>query len=353
MGERVISALAAILCVFCGAPSHSEPVKAEIAPDGTVTVPGFKLPPSIYLSDAARNALPRKAEDDGGVWWEQTASQTKAVEVRARIVEDSASHVAKLRDFYHVRVEETMIAGIHAYRVIPPHTKPGKILINLPGGGFLLGNAGGNGLVESIPVAGLSRIEVISIDYRQAPEAKFPAASEDVASVYRALLETYRPQGMGIFGCSAGGLLTAQSLAWFEKERLPMPGAGGIFCASGDARWGGDSWNWQKPLLGLAAPPTLDERFYYGGHDLTDPLMSPIQSLAMLSRFPPILLITATRAAELSSAVTTHRLLVKAGVDADLHVWDGLSHAFYYDSDLPESREAFQVMAKFFVKHLH
>ncbi len=55
---------------------------------------------------------------------------------------------------------------------------------------------------------------------------------------------------------------------------------------------------------------------------------------------------------DMSSAVNTHRELVKAGVDADLHVWDGLGHAFFYDIDLPESREAFDVMAAFFRKHL-
>jgi hypothetical protein len=44
--------------------------------------------------------------------------------------------------------------------------------------------------------------------------------------------------------------------------------------------------------------------------------------------------------------------LVKAGVEADLHVWDGLGHAFFYNIALPESREAFQVMADFFERHL-
>ena len=58
------------------------------------------------------------------------------------------------------------------------------------------------------------------------------------------------------------------------------------------------------------------------------------------------------RAHDLSGAVNTHRELVKAGVEADLHVWDGLGHAFFYDSSLPESREAFQVQAAFFRKHL-
>jgi acetyl esterase/lipase len=55
---------------------------------------------------------------------------------------------------------------------------------------------------------------------------------------------------------------------------------------------------------------------------------------------------------EMSAAVNTHRELVKAGVDAELHVWDGLGHAFFYNPDLPESREAFDVMARFFQQHL-
>lgn len=91
---------------------------------------------------------------------------------------------------------------------------------------------------------------------------------------------------------------------------------------------------------------------YYGDHDLSDPLMSPIESSEVLKRFPPTLLITATRAGELSAAVNTHRLLVKAGVEADLHVWDGLNHCFYTDEKIPESREAFGVMARFFTRHL-
>jgi len=80
--------------------------------------------------------------------------------------------------------------------------------------------------------------------------------------------------------------------------------------------------------------------------------MSPIESPELLRRFPPTLLITASRAGELSSAINTHRLLIKAGAEADLHVWDGLGHAFFLNVDLPESREAFDVMVQFFATHL-
>jgi acetyl esterase/lipase len=72
----------------------------------------------------------------------------------------------------------------------------------------------------------------------------------------------------------------------------------------------------------------------------------------MMSKFPPTLLITGTRAYDMSAAVQTQRALTKAGVKADLHVWDGMGHCFFFDVDLPESQEAFAVMTKFFSTRL-
>jgi monoterpene epsilon-lactone hydrolase len=72
-----------------------------------------------------------------------------------------------------------------------------------------------------------------------------------------------------------------------------------------------------------------------------------------LTRFPPTLIITSTRDTALSSAVYTHSQLVKLGIDAELHVWEGVLHAFFTTNpDLPETREAWEVVTKFFDKHL-
>jgi acetyl esterase/lipase len=54
----------------------------------------------------------------------------------------------------------------------------------------------------------------------------------------------------------------------------------------------------------------------------------------------------------MSSLLQSQRLLTRAGVEADLHLWDGMWHSFFSDPELPESKEAYAVMAAFFDKHL-
>ncbi|MET0179367.1 MAG: alpha/beta hydrolase fold domain-containing protein [Novosphingobium sp.] len=326
---------------------------STIDPDGTVVVPSFKLPPSLYTSDEARAKLPRQPTDQEEPMYQALAAG-KAPEMRSRVGEIMAARLEPLKQAFGVTTRSGVIAGVPTVTVTPaggvPAGNRGKVLIDLPGGGFVMGTANGTGMLESIPLASLAKVEIVSISYRQAPEHAFPAASEDVAKVYRELLKTHKPQDIGIFGCSAGGLLAAEAVAWFVKENLPLPGAIGIFCASADARWGGDSRAYARPFQ--AIPPRDGPRNYFKPGDETNPLASPVLAPDVLARFPPTLLITATRAAELSSAVNTHRELVKAGVEGDLHVWDGLGHAFFYDAGLPESREAFEVQANFFRKHL-
>lgn len=333
------------------AQSKANPIEA----DGTVNVPAYRLPPSVYLSDEAKKALPRRPFDANDMLT-QLIEKGRVPATRQMMAQGMATAVRKLAEQHKVTYREVAMGGVHGYLVTPVKPseggKRGNILINLPGGGFIMANAAGGGLQESIPLAGRTGFEILTIDYRQAPEAVFPAASEDVAAVYRELLKTRKPSQIGIFGSSAGGLLTAQAIAWFQHVKLPSPGAAGIFCASADARWAGDSWYSFKPMQGLTAPATLDERFYYGDHDLLDPLMSPVMSRDMLRFFPATLLLTSLRAGEVSATVNTHRELIKAKVNADLHVWDGLDHCFFANQALPEAQEALDVMTDFFSRSL-
>jgi acetyl esterase/lipase len=272
--------------------------------------------------------------------------------------------LARQRALYAVDKRDVTIGGVHAYEYTPKEGIPAKnrrrVLIDLHGGGFS-GCWPGCAELESLPIAALARIRVVSLDYRQGPKYHFPAASEDVAAAYRELLKTYRPQNIGIYGCSAGGMLTGMAVAWFQQHGLPKPGAIGILCAgltmAGNG-FGGDSAYTTAAIGEGRAPPrpdtggALPPLQYFQGASPSDPLVAPASSPAVLAKFPPTLIVSGTRGFELSSAVYTHTQLVKQNVEADLHVWEGMFHGFFYNPDVPESRECFDVIVKFFDRHL-
>jgi acetyl esterase/lipase len=237
-------------------------------------------------------------------------------------------------------------------RGISPANK-NRVLINLHGGGFMWGAHSG-GLVESIPIAGVGRIKVITIDYREAPEYSFPAASEDVAAVYAALLKTYKARDIGIYGGSAGGILSAESVAWFSTHGLPMPGAIGTFCGSiTDVQ--GDSAFVAPILTGqpmAEKPLSLFDFPYFKGVSPKDPLALPGNSPALLAKFPPTLLISGSRDFALSSVLRSHALLDQAHVETELHVYEGMWHGFFVYPNLPESLAVYGVIVRFFDRHL-
>jgi len=265
-----------------------------------------------------------------------------------------APRIASARERYPVTEAPLEIGGVYTEVFLPaggvPPEHAERVLINLHGGAFTYGARTG-GRLESIPVAATAGMKVISVDYRQGPEHRFPAASEDVATVYRHLLQTYAAENIGIFGCSAGGLLTAQSVAWFDAHDLPQPGAIGIFC-SGSGQYGTGGAAVITKAFGTALGEDDGEVAYYAGQDINDPLVLPQGHPTLLARFPPTLLVTSTRDGALSTAAITHQRLVAAGVRAELHVYEGLHHFFFADTDLPESEHLFQVIARFFDREL-
>ena len=90
---------------------------------------------------------------------------------------------------------------------------------------------------------------------------------------------------------------------------------------------------------------------YANGHDLKDPMLSPVYG--DMHGFPPTILTSGTRDLLLSNTVRVHRKLRQAGVEAVLQVFEGQSHAQYYrDVNAPETKEAFGEIASFFDKHL-
>jgi len=256
---------------------------------------------------------------------------------------------AEARKLYPVNVEETTTAGVRTDIITPLDGSPSKrVLINLHGGGF---NSDSGSLIEGIPIANLARIKVVSVYYRLAPENPFPAAVDDVVAVYKELLKSYPAKSIGIFGTSAGAILTAEVAVKLKRISLPLPAALGVFSGLADFSRPGDSrqifsLNGLPGRMEPVDPNHLPDDQYVGRTDRRDPVLSPI--FADLHGMPPTLLVTSTRDLLLSDTATFHRALLRAGDDAQLAVFEALPHAFWYHFQLPETKEALELMAKFF-----
>lgn len=335
----------------------------QIDQNGTILVPAFLLPESTLLSERTRAALKvardRDNEEAAHIECPSVKSATREAmpairQCQAKAFYQTASY-KKLLEQFPVLVAAQEIGGVYTEVFTPkdgisPQNRD-RVLINVHGGHFEGGSRTVSHL-ESIPIAVVGKIKVISIDYRMAPEYTFPAASEDVAAVYRELLKTYKPQNIGLYGSSAGGLLTAESVAWFDKHALPLPGAVGMLAGAATYYQEGDSGRIVTALEGSPLEMPSSVHPYFKGTDPANALAFPGRSPELMAKFPPSLLIASTRDITLSSVAYTHGQLVRLGVEAELHVWEGLGHVFYFDPSLPESREVYDVIIRFFQRHL-
>jgi monoterpene epsilon-lactone hydrolase len=286
--------------------------------------------------------------------WLDSLNQQKAgppeslAERRTHTDEWRKRQSAEARRLYPVNVEETTMAGVRTDIITPLSSASKRVLINLHGGGF---NSDSGSLIEGVPIAQLARIKVVSVYYRLAPENPFPAAVDDVVAVYKELLKTYAPKSIGIFGTSAGAILTAEAAVRFKQLGLPEPAALGIFSGIADFSRAGDarqifSLNGLSGRMEPVDPNHLPDDQYVAKTDRKDPVLSPL--FADLHGMPPSLLVTSTRDLLLSDTAIFHRALLAAGDDAQLVVFEALPHAFWYHFQLPETKEALAIMARFF-----
>lgn len=345
-GALVVAALAASTASaqtdMAALGRGTRPNDIVIDPDGTYHLPAQAIPMSSLMSKELKESLlhddllardPKYTErqPDGSTLIHQVHRERQAA-------------------LFPLAKDDTKIGGVHVFVFTPKEGVSVKnrrrVLIELHSAGCWTDCA----TLGSQPVAYLGKIKVVAVDYR---EPQFPSAVEDVANVYKALLKTYVPANIGIYGCSRGGNLVARSLAWFQKEHLPRPGAAGILCASagGDR---GDSGILANELGNgvFTKPGPLPVDRDLGNVAPDDPLAAPINSPEMLAKFPPTLMITGTRSIELSTAAYTHAQLVKLGVETDLHVFEGGRHSFWYDPAPPESKQVYDIIVKFFDRHL-
>lgn len=316
-------------------PARSLPVPAEVSPQVQRLIaaplrPGWNTPPST------------------GEGWRALAEAGAAA---------NRQRLPGLRERLGIEVETAEMAGVRVFVLTPRQLRPenrDRVLLHVHGGCYVL-NPGEAGLPEALMMASFGGIRVISVDYRMPPDAHFPAALDDAMAVYKEALRRTDPRRVGIFGASAGGALTLAMVLRAKSEGLPLPGAIAPGTPMSDVTGVGDSFQTNglvdNVLVSVDGFCDAATRFYANGHDLRDPLLSPIYG--DVRGFPPAILTTGTRDLLLSNTVRMHRRLRQAGVEAVLQVFEGQSHAHYYfDDTAPETREAFTEISGFFDRHL-
>ena len=263
---------------------------------------------------------------------------------------------AAAADALHVTRTEDHLGGVPVIRVRPANYKPGgAILLYMHGGAFTFLSAA-NSLTIPALVATSTGDEVISIDYTLAPRADWHTITDQVVSVWKAVLASgARPQDVGMMGDSAGGGLAAGSVLKMRDEHLPLPGALYLMSPSTDLTGAGDTSTTLAPVDPVLQPETSawSREAYASTADQKNPYVSPVYG-DYTQPFPPTLIQVGTREMLLSSSVREYQAIRGGGHEAILDVYEGMPHVWIsLIPQAPETKTAIKRATDFFALHLH
>jgi monoterpene epsilon-lactone hydrolase len=179
--------------------------------------------------------------------------------------------------------------------------------------------------------AALHGVRCYSVDYRAPPEHPAPAALDDCVAVYRELIKRYKPENIIVGGGSAGGNLTAALGLRVRDEGLPQPAALVLMTPAGDMTYSGDTMETNKVVDVVLGGGNLDQLrdIYVAGHDPRQPYLSPVFG-DFTKGYPPTFLQSGTRDLLLSDTVRLHTAMHRAGIPAELHVYEGMPHGGFW-----------------------
>lgn len=227
---------------------------------------------------------------------------------------------------------------------------PKGTLLMLHGGFYVFGSPLTSADLAS-NIARRTRMKVILVDYRLAPEHPYPAALDDALAAYRALLddpELGDPAHITVVGESAGAGLAAALLIAAREQHLAMPGAGVLFSPYADLTLSGASMtskaaadpSFRKEAIAVRA------KDYAGSTDPANPLISPI--FADLHSLPPLLIQVGSNEVLLDDAVRLAARAAEHDVPVTLEVTPGVPHLFQtFAAMLDEGEAALRRVADF------
>ena len=233
--------------------------------------------------------------------------------------------------------EDVSLGHVPALLSSSPGTDDKAALLYFHGGGFIAGSARGyRGLSAELGRA--IGIKAYSVDYRLAPEHVFPAAVDDAAAAYQALLDSgLSSDRIVVAGDSAGGGLVMSLLVRLRDEGISLPAAALAISPWADMTGDAESYATKAGEDPSLTPEGLKSA---AGHYLSksnprDPLASPV--FADLSGLPPLLIHVGSAEILLDDAVKLAGAAGKAGVDVRLEIWPHMPHVWHAFSFMLEA----------------
>jgi acetyl esterase/lipase len=233
--------------------------------------------------------------------------------------------------------------------VLPPDgPKSQRVIYYLHGGGYISGSAKSCRPITAT-LARRVQTRVFGLDYRLAPEHRFPAGLDDAVAGYRWLLSNgIDPRSIAIAGDSAGGGMTLAVALRIRDAGEPLPAC--LVCLSPwtDMTGSGDSIiaNSQHDPMFMAQDIERYAAVYLGNHSARDPLASPL--FADLAGLPPTLIQVGRNEVLLDDATALHEKLRAAGNVSELRIYTHVPHGWHYGAPfVPETREALREVAEF------
>lgn len=238
--------------------------------------------------------------------------------------------------------------GVPVEWVVPPAARPERVIFYLHGGSYNSGSIQSHRSLAA-NIANAAKARALVIEYRLAPEHRFPAALEDAVSAYRWLVSNgVSHNQVVVAGDSAGGGLALALLVYLRDQGTPLPL--GCVCLSPwtDLVCQGESWvqNARKDILLAPEPLRQSAELYLAGADPRNPLASPLY--ADLKGLPPLLIQVGSEELILSDATGLADRAQAAGVQVTLEVWQGMQHEWHFTSGLiPEGQQAIDAIGAF------
>ena len=275
----------------------------------------------------------------------------------ARAVFDSISDNREyVSTFSHVDA-----GGVPAEWVTAPGSDPGRRVLYIHGGGFVMGGPKSHRTITS-KFSEVSGCSVLAIDYRLMPESRHRDCVEDCRTAFQWILEN-GPDGPGkirqlfVGGDSAGGNLSLSLAAWIRDNGLHAPDALVVMSPLTDVTFQGASVrnNQQtdvmlKPVMGKLnkLPQFIKSWWVVWTYRVrpANPIVSPL--LGDLSGLPPTLIQVSEAEMLLDDARRYAYKAHAAGSEVKLQTWANMVHIWQiFDPQLPQAGEAWGEIGKF------